>query len=197
MRSKFLATAFVLALLATLQIVGPSRAADNQTLSAAPQPEVSKMTIKVGDLPTVYYNVQNGTPRLNAVYRLLQFAENEYTLVKQLQDLKFDYVRNERIREAQTLAGGVGNSSTSYGYYSPPGESTLKQGLSNELAAEGTPEAAVRAIELLEKAETDAANELKLLTPQDRQQLQETTKKLQDFAAAHGAKAVSATNGAK
>src|SRR5260221_7958235 len=149
MRSKLLTTGIALALLANFQIAGPSRAADKNGKSAAPRPTVSKMTIAVGSLPTVYYSVQNGTPRLNAVYRLLGYAENEFTIVMQLQELKIDYVRNERTREAQTMSGPG-----PYGSYasSPPGESSLKTGLSLGLAAEGTPDAAVKAIQLLEKA---------------------------------------------
>ncbi len=178
MRSKLLATGFVLALLAIFPFVGPARAADKNDRSAAPRPTVSKMTITVANLPTVYYSVQNGTPRLNAVYRLLGYAENEFTLVMQLQELKFDYVRNERTREARTMSGGYGSYAPS-----PPGESTLKFGLSQDLAAEGTPDAAVQAIRLLEKAESDAAEELKLLSVQDQQQLQAATQKMHDLVA--------------
>jgi hypothetical protein len=177
MRSKVLATGFMLAWLAIFAITWPTLAADKST---APRPTVSKMTITVGSLPAVYYSVQNGTPHLNAVYRLLGYAENEFTLVMQLQELKFDYVRNERVREALTMSGpGLYGSYASH----PPGESTLKYGLSQGLAAEGTPDAAVKAIQLLEKAETDAAEELKLLSLQDQQQLQAATKKMRDIVA--------------
>jgi hypothetical protein len=199
MRTTFLTIA--LALLATLQLATPSRADDN---AANQRPKVSKMTIDNAGAKTVYYSVTNGTPRLNALYSKLEFAENEVTIVKQLQLLRLDYIRSERTREGSSAVYGISapsfnrtNSLGSYGgsydpfgsYSSGNGESTLKNGLSQVLAAEGTPDAAMQAIQVMERAETDAANELKLLSPQDQQQLKETTQKMHDFAAAQMAPA--------
>ena len=196
MRSKLLSFAFALALLATLQFATPSRADDN---AAKPRPQVSKLTVDNGGAKTVYYSVTNGTPRLNALYNKLEFAENEVTIVKQLQQLRLDYIRSERTAQASSAVYGIGapsfngtNSLGSYGgsygpygsYGGGNGESTLKNGLSQVLAAEGTPDAAMQAINVMERAETDATKELKLLTPQDQQQLQETTQKMKDFVAA-------------
>jgi hypothetical protein len=191
MRTTFLT--ITMALLVTLQIATPSRADDN---AAKPRPQVSKMTIDNAGAKTVYYSVTNGTPRLNALYSKLEFAENEVTIVKQLQLLRLDYIRSERTAQASSAVYGIGapsfngtNSVGSYGgsygpYGGGNGESTLKNGLSQVLAAEGTPDAAMQAIQVMERAETDAANELKLLTPQDQQQLQATTKQMHDFVVA-------------
>ncbi|HLW65131.1 MAG TPA: hypothetical protein VKS79_07380 [Gemmataceae bacterium] len=189
MRTTFLT--ITMALLATLQFAAPSRADDN---AANKRPKVSKMTIDNAGTKTVYYSVTNGTPHLNALYRKLEFAENEVTIVQQLQMLRLDYIRSERTREASSaiygisapnfngMNGGADGSYGSYGSYGGGnGESSLKNGLSQVLAAEGTPDAAMQAIQVLERAETEAANELKLLTPQDQQQLKDTTKKLHDF----------------
>jgi hypothetical protein len=194
MRSKLLSFAFALALLATLQFATPSRADDN---AAKPRPTVSKMTVDNAGAKTVYYSVTNGTPRLNALYSKLEFAENEVTIVKQLQLLRLDYIRSERTSVGISAVYGISapsfngmNSLGSYGgsygsYGGGNGESTLKNGLSQVLAAEGTPDAAMQAIQVMERAETDATNELKLLSPKDQQQLQETTQKLRDFVAEH------------
>jgi len=197
MRTTFLT--ITMALLATLQFAIPSRADDKE---ANPRPQVSKMTIDNGGAKTVYYSVTNGTPHLNALYSKLEFAENEVTIVKQLQLLRLDYIRSERTREGSSAVYGIGapsfnrtNSLGSYGgsydpfgsYGGGNGESTLKNGLSQVLAAEGTPDAAMQAIQVMERAETDATNELKLLAPQGQQQLQATTKKMHDFVAAQAA----------
>jgi hypothetical protein len=192
MRSKLLSFGFVLALLATLQFATPSRADDN---ASKPRPQVSKLTVDNGGAKTVYYSVTNGTPRLNALYNKLEFAENEVTIVKQLQQLRLDYIRSERTSVAISAVYGISapsfngtNSLGSYGgsygsYGGGNGESTLKNGLSQVLAAEGTPDAAMQAIQVMERAETDATNELKLLSPKDQQQLQETTQMMRDFVA--------------
>jgi hypothetical protein len=200
MRSKLIATGFVLAMLASVQIVTPSWADDVSGKSAPQTPVVSKMTVDNGGAKTVYYTVTNGTPRLNALYRKLEYAENEVTIVQQLQLLRLDYVHNERTREAQASSavygfssmgsyGNNGSTGSTYGSYGGGnGESTLKNGLSQVLAGEGSPDAAMQAIQVLERAETDAANELKLLSPKDRQQLESSTQKMHDFAAARTGK---------
>ena len=197
MRTTLLTIA--MALLATLQFATPSHADDN---AAKPPPQVSKMTVDNGGAKTVYYSVTNGTPRLNALYNKLEFAENEVTIVKQLQQLRLDYIRSERTAQASSAVYGIGapsfngtNSLGSYGgsygpygsYGGGNGESTLKNGLSQVLAAEGTPDAAMQAINVMERAETDATKELKLLSAGDRKQLDATTQQLHDFAAQYSA----------
>jgi hypothetical protein len=192
---KSRAIGFALALMMLFQVAAPSRADDGkappavkpppaaQAPPAVQAPKVYRMTIDVSGTQTVYYNIQNGTPRLQTVYRMLAWAENEMTVVEQLQKLKIDYINNERLREAQDAYSGFTGSNRNgpnYGW-----ESTLKTGLSKGLAREGTPQAAVIAIQMLERAETDAANELKQLTPPDRAALDATNKKMQDFVAAN------------
>jgi hypothetical protein len=183
MLRNFRAASFVLALLAALQVAAPSRAADDKAPPANQQPKIFRLTVDAGGAQTVYYTVQNGSLRLQTVYRMLAWAENEMTVVEQLQKLKLDYINSEHVRETQYASGGF----SGYVGKTPKAarESTLKAGLSQGLANEGTPEAAVQAIQLLERAETDAANELKQLAPKDRNALDETNKKLQDFVAAN------------
>src|SRR5205085_1652184 len=59
---------------------------------------IHKLTVYNGDVPVVSYTTTSDSPRLQALCRILQWAENEVTLVDQLQRLKFDYLRAERQR---------------------------------------------------------------------------------------------------
>src|SRR5262249_17382326 len=122
-----------------------------------------------------------------------EWAENEMTVVQQLQQLKFDYLRQERTREllnSGPLAYGSGPGGSPR--YNPGGESMLKQALSGQMAGEATPEAAVRAIQMLERAEVEAAEELKNLAPEDRKALEARTDELRGLAAALAPKAAAA-----
>jgi hypothetical protein len=188
MRYSFRVGGFALALLATLQAAAPIRAEEDKGPPADPQPKIFRMTINVAGSQSVHYTVQNGTPRLQTVYRMLEWAENEMTIVEQMQQLKMEYVRNERQREERNASGGFPGSGGAVGDW----ESSLKIALSQELAGEATPEAAVQAIQLLQRAEADAANELKQLAPKDRQALDLTNKKMQEFVAANTPKKTAA-----
>jgi hypothetical protein len=187
MGSPFPVGRIALALLAALLLAAPSPADNDLPPPAAQRPKISKLTIDVNGTQTVHYTVQNGTPRLRTVFQTLEWAENEMTIVQQLQQLKLDYVRNERTHELQS-----GNATafgprfgSGPGYYPPSRghESSLKMAISGQLAEEGTPEAAIRAIQLLEKAETEAADELKRLAPEDRKALEARTDELRTFVA--------------
>ncbi len=175
-------------MLAAFYVAGPVHAAEANAPPVAPAPaaaqapKVNKMTIEVNGVSTVYYTVQYGSPRLQVVYRTLQYAENEMTVVEQLQQLKLDYVRNERNRVSGAGANNILGWNP-YGANCPPPESTLQAGVSQVLANEATPRAALQAIQMLQRAEADATNELKQLAPKDRQALGATAQQLQDFAA--------------
>jgi len=131
----------------------------------APAPQVNKLTIYNGTRKTVTYSVQGGTPRLRARFRLLQFAENEVTLVEQLQQLKMAYVANELLLEGLVTGGPVPNGPF-FGR-----ESSIKFALADNLAQEATPDAAIRLIDLLEQAETEVEIEIHKLPPQQRDRL--------------------------
>jgi hypothetical protein len=132
---------------------------------ARPAPQVNKLTIYNGTNKTVTYSVQGGTPGLRARFRKLQYAENEVTLVEQLQQLKAAYVANELILEG-FRAGGPAGYGPSFGR-----ESSIKIALADTLAQEATPEAAIRLIDLLEQAETEVEKELQKLPPEQRDKL--------------------------
>jgi hypothetical protein len=136
---------------------------------ARPAPQIHKLTIYNGNTRTVTYSVQNGSPRLRARVRALQYAENEVMLVEQLQQLKMDYVANERALEAIQISRAVAQ-----GPFPGPGwgrESSIKYALADVLAAEATPEAALWLIGVLEQAESELAQELQKLPPEQRDKL--------------------------
>src|SRR5262249_48182106 len=114
---------------------------------------------------TVTYIVQGGSPRLRARIRALQYAENEVTLVEQLQQLKMDYVANERLLEGLRTSGPVVNRSF------PGRESSIQRALADTLAEIATPGAALRLIDLLEQAETEVERELQKLPTEQRDKL--------------------------
>jgi hypothetical protein len=132
---------------------------------ARPSPQVNKLTIYNGTNKIVTYSVQGGSPRLRARFRLLQFAENEVTLMEQLQQLKMAYVANELALEG--LRTGL---PTAYGP-SFGRESSIKIALADNLAQEATPQAAIRLIDLLEQAETAVEVEIQKLPPEQRDKL--------------------------
>src|SRR5262249_60979208 len=92
-----------------------------------PAPQINKLTIYKGSTKTVTYIVQGGSPRLRARVRALQYVENEVTLVEQLQQLKMDYVANERLLEGLRTSGSVANRSF------PGRESSIKRALADTL----------------------------------------------------------------
>jgi hypothetical protein len=127
-------------------------------------PPVRKMEIWNGPLRTVYYSLLEGSPHRQALYRILQWAENEVTIADQLQQLKLAYVGDERQLEAFRMAPQFGYAPWLGGggcWAGVPCESSLKAGLSGVLTQEATPEAALRLIRLLEQAQTDVATERK------------------------------------
>src|SRR4051794_41361999 len=57
---------------------------------------IDKVVIDNGPARTVKYYVTGGSPRLQALVRRVEWAENELSVVEQLQGLKLDTVVNER-----------------------------------------------------------------------------------------------------
>jgi hypothetical protein len=156
-------------------VVGPARA--QQAAPAVPPVTIDKTVIESGLSHTVKYFVSGGSPRLQAMVRSLEWAENEVTLIEQLQQLKLEIVVNERqTGSVRTLPqAGFGYSP---GYRPVPvyggsgGESSLRGALSGVIANEATPEAALQAFSLLEHVQTDLIRELLKLPPQEQQAMQ-------------------------
>ena len=146
------------ALVAALLLVGTAEAQEARPAAPAAVPQVHKMTIYNGLVPTVSYAVQGGSPHLEALYQTLQFTENELNLTKELQKLRLGIVVNEQtldtVRTSQQL--GLGPISTP-GYaacYAPP-DSALKRALIPGLAQEATPAMAFELINLREQVQTE------------------------------------------
>ena len=146
------------ALVAALVLVGTAGAQEARPAAPAAVPQVHKMTVYNGPVPTVSYSVQGGSPHLEALAEALQFTENELILTKELQQLRIGIVANERtvdmVRTSQQL--GLGPISTP-GYAScyPPPESALKRRLIPGLAREATPATAFQLINLREQVQTE------------------------------------------
>ena len=128
---------------------------------------------------TVRYVVTGGSPQLQAVVRRVEWAENELSVIEQLQMLKLDTVVNERtiaaFRTAQLTNpyGSPGFIPVSFpidngGY----GESPLQRALACQLASEATPQAALQMIGFLEQMQTELDAQLKALPPQEKKAAQ-------------------------
>jgi hypothetical protein len=140
---------------------------------------IHKLVIENGLSHTVKYTVKGGSPRLQALVRRVEWAENELSVIEQLQLLKLDTVVNERrvaaFRTAQLtnpyfppgfipLSVGVDNG---YG-----GETSLQRALKWQLAYEATPQAALQLIGFLEQMQTELDAQLKALPPQEKKAAQ-------------------------
>ena len=149
------------ALVAALLLVGPVGAQEARPAAPAAVPQVYKMTIFNGPVPTVSYSVQGGSPRLQALVQTLEFTDNELSLTRELQKLRLGIVANEQtldmVRASQQL--GLGPISTpGYAAYGPP-DSALKRSLICGLAQEATPAAAYELINLWEQVQTEVQAE--------------------------------------
>jgi hypothetical protein len=140
---------------------------------------IDKLVIDNGLVHTVKYFVKGGSPRLQALVRRVEWAENELSVIEQLQLLKLDTVVNER-RVAAFRTAQLTNP-----YYPPgfiplsfaidnggDGESYLQRALQRQLAHEATPEAALDLIGFLELLQTQLDAELKALPPQEKKAAQ-------------------------
>ena len=158
-------------------VCGPARAQE----LAPPGSDVSihKLVIEDGSSHTVKYTVQGGSPRLQALVRRVEWAENELSVIEQLQQLKLDTVVNER-RVAAFRTAQLTNPYYPPGFtprsiatnYGGDGASSLQRALKGQLAYEATPEAALQLIGFLEDVQTQLDVELKALPPQEQQAAQ-------------------------
>jgi hypothetical protein len=153
-------------------VCGPARAQE----LAPPDSGVSihKLVIEGPFSHTVRYYVKGGSPRLQAVVRRIEWAENELSVIEQLQLLKLDTVVNERRGAAFRIA------QLTNPFYPPgfiplsiathngcDGTSSLQKALTGQLAYEATPQAALQLIGFLEQQQSDLDAELKALPPQE------------------------------
>jgi hypothetical protein len=183
-RAATLLTAFLLT-------AGPLAAQDAKPAAPAPPRTANKLEIWSGPMRRVYYSVPNGSPHVQALYRRLQWAENEVTIVEQLQQLKMDYVNNERrleaFRTAQQLTYAPWVAGGCYYAGGASCESSLKSSLSGMLAQESTTESALGLFHLLEQAQTDvAAEQLKRSLPTPRMPPAQTKAIPKAAVASHG-----------
>jgi hypothetical protein len=140
---------------------------------------IQKLSIDNGGAHTVKYFVTGGSAQLQALVRRVEWAENELSVIEQLQLLKLDTVVNER-----RVAAFRGTQLTNP-FYSPRftprsrawdngggGQSYLQKALSEQLADEATPDAALQMIGFLEQTQTQLDAELKALPPQEKKAAQ-------------------------
>ena len=146
------------ALVAALLLVGTAGAQEARPAAPAAVPQVHKMTIYNGSVPTVSYSVQGGSPHLEALCEKLQFTENELILTNELQKLRLGIVANEQtldtLRTSQQLGLGPISTPGEAACYPPP-DSTLKRALIPGLAREATPATAFQLINLREQVQTE------------------------------------------
>ena len=154
-------------------VCGPARA---QALAPAGSGvTIDKVVGNNGLARTVKYFVTGGSPRLQALVRRVEWAENQLSVIEQLQLLKLDTVVNERrvaaFRTAQLTnpyypPGFIPLSiATDHGW---DGASSLQRALKWQLAYEATPQAALQLIGFLEQLQTELDAELKALPPQEK-----------------------------
>ena len=158
-------------------VCGSARA--QQIAPAGSGVTIDKVVIDNGAAHTVKYAVTGGSPQLQAVVRRVEWAENELSVIEQLQMLKLDTVVNERtiaaFRTAQLtnpyFPPGIIPVSfgTDIGGY---GESPLQHALGRQLAFEATPQAALQMIGFLEQTQTELDAQLKALPPQEKKAVQ-------------------------
>jgi hypothetical protein len=153
-----------------------------QEPAAPSKPPIHKVSISQGGVTLVRYSTTVDSPRIRALCRVLQWAENEVGLVEQVQALKIEYVGYERQLAALRTAQQVNPLATPFsrlGYGSYYGESVLSYSLASVIASEATAERALQLIRMLELAERDLADELKKLAPRERQELEANCSVLQ------------------
>jgi hypothetical protein len=156
-----------------LAVCGPARA--QTSAPAGSGVTIQKLVVDNGSAQTVKYYVTGGSPRLQALVRRVEWAENELSVVEQLQLLKVDTVVNER-RVAAYRTEQLNNPYFPPGFIPPPiaadngcyGGSSLQKALTGQLAFEATPQAAQQLIGSLEQLQTELDAELKALPPPEK-----------------------------
>ena len=139
---------------------------------------IQKVAIDNGFAHTVKYSVTGGSPQLQAMVRRVEWAENELSVIEQLQLLKLDTVVNER-RVAAFRTAQLTNPYFPSGFSPPPigidgccASSPLQRALTGQLAYEATPQASLELIGYLERVQTQLDAELKALPPQEQKAAQ-------------------------
>ena len=158
-------------------VCGPARA--QELAPPGSGVSVQKLAVDNGLAHTVKYFVKGGSPRLQALVRRVEWAENELSVIEQLQLLKLDTVVNER-RVAAFRTAQVTNPDYPPGFIplsiatvnGGDGDSSLQRALKWQLAHEATPEAALQLIGFLEQMQTQLDAELKALPPQEKKAAQ-------------------------
>jgi hypothetical protein len=161
----------------TLAVCGPALA--QQIAPAGSGVTINKVVVDNGPARTVKYYVTGGSPQLQALVRRVEWAENELSVVEQLQGLKLDTVVNER-RVAGFRTAQLTNPYYPPGFipfpvgpdYGGDGESFLQGALTRQLAHEATPDAALQLIGLLEQVQTELDAQLKALPPPEKKAAQ-------------------------
>jgi hypothetical protein len=136
------------ALVAALLLVGTATAQEARPAAPAAVPQIHKMIIYNGPVPTVSYTVLGGSPHLQALVQTLQFTENELNLTGELQKLRLGIVTNEQLGLSPISMPGCAPC------YPPP-DSALKSALIPGLAQEATPAVAYQLINLWERVQTE------------------------------------------
>jgi len=168
---------FAVILTVIFAVCGPARA--EEIAPAGSGVTIDKVDIQNGLAHTVKYFVKGGSPRLQALVRRVEWAENELSVVEQLQQLKLDTVVNER-RVAAFRTTQLTNPVYPHGFlplssatgYGGDGGSSLQRALNWQLADEATPDAALQLIGFLEDMQTQLDAELKALPPEEQKAAQ-------------------------
>jgi hypothetical protein len=181
MKTTILRVSVALLVLSVLCVNVPAARADDPPPGSGVS--IRKVTVYSGLTQSAKYIVTGGSPRLQALVRRLEWAENELGVVEQLQLLKLDTVASER------RAAALRNYQPTSPYYFPAdvagfGESTLQKSLQRQLAYEATPEAAQQLIGFLEQVQTDLNAELKALPPAEKKAAEGPVEALQQRVAA-------------
>jgi hypothetical protein len=174
-------------------VCGPTRA--QEIAPAGSGVSIYKSVFDNGPAHTVKYYVTGGSARLQAMVRRIEWAENELSVVEQLQRLKLDTVVNER-RVAAFRTDQLTNPFYPPGFILPPiapvdggyGASPLQKSLGRQLAWEATPESALQLIGFLELVQTELEAELKTLPKEEQKAAQPPINALRQRVAAlpHG-----------
>ena len=166
---------FAVIITVTFAVCGPAGA--QAIAPAGSGVTINKVVVDNGPAHTVKYYVTGGSPRLQALVRRVEWAENELSVVEQLQLLKLDTVVNER-RLAVSRTALLTNPFYPPGFIPPSvaidgdGASPLQRTLKWQLAQEATPEVALQLIGSLEQMQTELDAELKALTPPEKKAAQ-------------------------
>jgi hypothetical protein len=170
---------FRFAVIVTVILAVSGAATAEQLAPAGSGVTIQKTVIENGPAHTVKYFVKGGSPKLQGLVRRVEWAENELSVIEQMQQLKLDTVVNERSIAAFRTAQ-LTNPYYPPGFIPPaiaPGygsdyQSRLQKALTGQLAYEATPQAALQMIGYLEQMQSQLDAELKALPAQEKKAAQ-------------------------